>query len=68
MYVAYTTVDLHAQLSRFTVTGGGTTASLASEVVYWRGNQLQVFHHAINDVHIGPTASCGSASATTTLR
>jgi glucose/arabinose dehydrogenase len=54
IYVAYTTVDLHAQLSRFTVTGGGTTASLASEVVYWRGNQLQVFHHAINDVHIGP--------------
>ena len=54
MYVAYTTVDLHSQLSRFTVTGGGATASLASEVVYWRGNQLQVFHHAINDVHIGP--------------
>jgi glucose/arabinose dehydrogenase/regulation of enolase protein 1 (concanavalin A-like superfamily) len=54
MYVGYTTVDLHSQLSRFTVTGGGTTASLASEVVYWRGNQLQVFHHAINDVHIGP--------------
>jgi glucose/arabinose dehydrogenase/regulation of enolase protein 1 (concanavalin A-like superfamily) len=54
MYVGYTTVDKHAQLSRFTVTGGGTTASLASEVVYWRGDQLQVFHHAINDVHIGP--------------
>ena len=54
MYVAYTTVDLHAQLSRFTVTGSGTISSLASEVVYWRGNQLQVFHHAINDVHIGP--------------
>ena len=54
MYVAYTTVDLHSQLSRFTVTGGGTTASLASETVFWRGNQLQVFHHAINDVHIGP--------------
>jgi glucose/arabinose dehydrogenase len=54
MYVGYTTVDLHSQLSRFTVTGGGTTASLASEVVYWRGNQLQIFHHAINDVHIGP--------------
>ena len=54
MYVGYTTVDLHSQLSRFTVTGGGTTASMASEVVYWRGNQLQIFHHAINDVHIGP--------------
>ena len=54
MYVGYTTVDLHSQLSRFTVTGGGTTSSLASEVVYWRGNQLQIFHHAINDVHIGP--------------
>jgi glucose/arabinose dehydrogenase/regulation of enolase protein 1 (concanavalin A-like superfamily) len=54
LYVGYTTVDLHSQLSRFTVTGGGTTASLTSEVVYWRGDQLQIFHHAINDVHIGP--------------
>lgn len=54
MYVAYTTVDLHSQLSRFTVTGSGTISSLTSEVVYWRGNQLQIFHHAINDVHIGP--------------
>jgi glucose/arabinose dehydrogenase len=54
MYVAYTTPDEHSQLSRFTVTGGGTTASLASEVVYLRGNQLQAAHHAVNDVHIGP--------------
>ena len=54
VYVAYTTPDEHAQLSRFTVTGGGTTASLASEVVFWRGNQLQAAHHSINDVHIGP--------------
>jgi glucose/arabinose dehydrogenase/regulation of enolase protein 1 (concanavalin A-like superfamily) len=54
MYVAYTTPDEHSQLSRFTVTGGGTTASLTSEVVYMRGNQLQAAHHAVNDVHIGP--------------
>lgn len=54
MYVAYTTPDEHAQLSRFTITGGGTTASLASEVVFWRGNQLQAAHHSVNDVHIGP--------------
>jgi glucose/arabinose dehydrogenase len=61
MYVGYTTVDLHSQLSRFTVTGGGTTASLASEVVFWRGNQLQIFHHAINDVHIGPDGDLWAA-------
>jgi glucose/arabinose dehydrogenase len=54
MYVAYTTPDEHAQLSRFTVTGGGTTASLASEVVYMRGDELQSAHHSVNDVHIGP--------------
>ncbi len=54
MYVAYTTPDEHAQLSQFTITGGGTTGSLASEVVYMRGNELQSAHHSVNDVHIGP--------------
>jgi glucose/arabinose dehydrogenase len=54
MYLAYTTPDEHAQLSRFTITGGGTTGSPASEVVFWRGDQFQSAHHSINDVHIGP--------------
>jgi len=66
MYVAYTTPDEHAQLSRFTVAASGTSASLASEVVFWRGNQLQAAHHSINDVHIGPDGRLWSASATTT--
>ena len=52
MYVSYTTLDEHAQLSRFTVQNG--VASLASEVVYLKGNQLQNMHHSANDLHIGP--------------
>lgn len=40
------------QLSRFTVVGG--TASLASEKVYLRGNQVQNLHHAGNDLKVGP--------------
>ncbi|MDQ2715722.1 MAG: PQQ-dependent sugar dehydrogenase, partial [Chloroflexota bacterium] len=52
MYVSYTTLDEHAQLSRFTVQNG--VASLSSEVVYMKGNQLQNSHHSANDVHIGP--------------
>src|SRR5438876_1075767 len=52
MYVSYTTLDEHAQLSRFTVVND--TASLASEKVFLKGNQLQNPHHSANDVHIGP--------------
>lgn len=52
MYVSYTTLDEHAQLSRFTVQNG--TASLASEKVFLKGNQLQNAHHSANDLHIGP--------------
>jgi len=52
MYVSYTTLDEHAQLSRLTVVSG--TASLSSEVVYMKGNQLQNPHHSANDLHIGP--------------
>src|SRR6266571_1115371 len=52
MYVSYTTLDEHAQLSRFTVVND--TASLSSEVVYLKGDQLQNPHHSANDVHIGP--------------
>ncbi|MEO6891395.1 MAG: PQQ-dependent sugar dehydrogenase [Ktedonobacteraceae bacterium] len=52
MYVSYTTLDEHAQLSRFTVQNG--VANPASEVVYMKGNQLQNLHHSANDVHIGP--------------
>jgi glucose/arabinose dehydrogenase/regulation of enolase protein 1 (concanavalin A-like superfamily) len=52
LYVSYTTVDEHAQLSRLTVVNG--SASLASEVVYAKGNQLQNVHHSANDLHIGP--------------
>jgi glucose/arabinose dehydrogenase/regulation of enolase protein 1 (concanavalin A-like superfamily) len=51
-YVSYTTLDEHAQLSRFTVVND--TASLSSEKVYLKGNQLQNTHHSANDVHIGP--------------
>jgi glucose/arabinose dehydrogenase/regulation of enolase protein 1 (concanavalin A-like superfamily) len=54
MYVAWTTPDPLARLSRFTVTGGGTTASPASELILWHGNEIQAAHHSINDVHIGP--------------
>src|SRR5947209_15798879 len=52
MYVSYTTLDEHAQLSRLTVQND--TASLASEKVYLKGNQLQNPHHSANDLHIGP--------------
>jgi glucose/arabinose dehydrogenase/regulation of enolase protein 1 (concanavalin A-like superfamily) len=52
MYVSYTTTDEHAQLSRFTVVND--VASLSSEVVFMKGNQLQNNHHSANDLHIGP--------------
>src|SRR5437588_7691323 len=52
MYVSYTTLDEHAQLSRLTVQND--TASLSSERVYMKGNQLQNPHHSANDLHIGP--------------
>ncbi|MBV9615184.1 MAG: PQQ-dependent sugar dehydrogenase, partial [Ktedonobacteraceae bacterium] len=52
MYVSYTTVDEHAQLSRFTVQND--TINLATEKVYMKGNQLQNPHHSANDLHIGP--------------
>jgi len=52
MYVSYTTLDEHAQLSRLTVQND--TADLASEKVYLKGNQLQNAHHSANDLHIGP--------------
>jgi len=52
IYVSYTTLDEHAQLSRFTVQSGAL--NLASEVVYMKGNQLQNPHHSGNDLHIGP--------------
>jgi PKD repeat protein len=52
MYVSYTTLDEHAQLSRLTVQNG--TANLTSEVVYMKGNQLQNPHHGANDLYIGP--------------
>jgi glucose/arabinose dehydrogenase/regulation of enolase protein 1 (concanavalin A-like superfamily) len=52
MYISYTTLDEHAQLSRLTVQNG--TASLATEKVYVKGNQLQNSHHSANDLHIGP--------------
>jgi glucose/arabinose dehydrogenase/regulation of enolase protein 1 (concanavalin A-like superfamily) len=52
MYVSYTTLDEHAQLSRFTVQND--TLNLASEVVYLKGNQLQNPHHSGNDLHVGP--------------
>jgi len=52
MYVSYTTLDEHAQLSRLTVVNG--VANLASEVVYLKGNQYQNAHHSANDLHIGP--------------
>ncbi len=52
MYVSYTTLDEHAQLSRLTVQND--TADLASEKVFLTGNQLQNPHHSANDLHIGP--------------
>lgn len=52
IYVSYTTLDEHAQLSRITVQNG--VASLTSEHIIYRGNQLQNMHHSGNDLHIGP--------------
>jgi glucose/arabinose dehydrogenase/regulation of enolase protein 1 (concanavalin A-like superfamily) len=52
IYVSYTTLDEHAQLSRFTVQNGAI--NLSSEIVFMRGNQLQNPHHSGNDLHIGP--------------
>ena len=52
IYVSYTTVDEHSQLSRFTVQNGAINPS--SEVVFMRGNQLQNPHHPGNDLHVGP--------------
>jgi glucose/arabinose dehydrogenase/regulation of enolase protein 1 (concanavalin A-like superfamily) len=52
IYASYTTLDEHAQLSRFTVQND--TLNLASEVVYMKGNQLQNSHHSGNDLHVGP--------------
>jgi glucose/arabinose dehydrogenase/regulation of enolase protein 1 (concanavalin A-like superfamily) len=52
IYVSYTTVDEHSQLSRFTVQNGALNSS--SEVVFMRGNQLQNPHHPGNDLHVGP--------------
>ena len=52
MYVSYTTLDEHAQLSRLTVQND--TANLSTEKVYMKGNQLQNAHHSANDLHIGP--------------
>jgi glucose/arabinose dehydrogenase/regulation of enolase protein 1 (concanavalin A-like superfamily) len=52
LYVSYTTLDDHAQLSRLTVVNG--SANLNTEVVYARGNQAQNVHHSANDVRIGP--------------
>ena len=60
LYVSYTVPYTSAsgvaqqftQLSRLTVVGG--TASLASEKVYLRGNQVQNLHHAGNDLKVGP--------------
>jgi glucose/arabinose dehydrogenase/regulation of enolase protein 1 (concanavalin A-like superfamily) len=51
LYVSYTTLDEHAQLSRLTVVNG--TANLANEVVYAKGNQLQNVHHSANDLKVG---------------
>ncbi len=52
IYVSYTTLDEHAQLSRFTVQNDAI--NLSSEVVFMKGNQLQNPHHSANDLHIGP--------------
>ena len=52
LYVSYTTLDGHAQLSRLTVQND--TAALASERVLYKGNQLQNPHHGANTVRIGP--------------
>ncbi len=52
MYVSYTTLDEHAQLSRFTVQND--TINLTTEKVYAKGNQLQNSHHSANDLHVGP--------------
>ncbi len=51
MYISYTTLDEHAQLSRFTVQND--TINLSTEKVYMKGNQLQNAHHSANDLHIG---------------
>jgi len=52
LYISYTTLDEHAQLSRLTVVNG--IASQASEKIIMRGNQLQNVHHSANDLKIGP--------------
>jgi len=60
LYVSYTVpvtsssgvAQQFTQLSRFTVVG--ETASLTSEKIYLRGNQLQNLHHAGNDLKVGP--------------
>src|ERR1700730_5815203 len=52
MYVSYTTVDEHALLSRLTVQND--TASLLTEKIYMKGNQLQNPHHSANDLRVGP--------------
>ena len=52
LYVSYTTLDEHAQLSRLTVQND--VASLASEHVIMKGNQLQNPHHSANDLKVGP--------------
>ncbi|QNK81544.1 PQQ-dependent sugar dehydrogenase [Nakamurella sp. PAMC28650] len=60
LYVSYTApvtftsgvVHPLTQLSRFTVLNG--TASLASERIFLRGNQIQNLHHAGNDLKVGP--------------
>ena len=52
IYVSYTTVDEHAQLSRFTVQNDAI--NLSSEVLFMKGNQQQNPHHSANDLHIGP--------------
>ena len=52
IYVSYTTADVHAQLSRLTVQNG--TASLSTEKVLMKGDQMHNAFHSANDVHIGP--------------
>src|SRR5260221_1338678 len=46
MYVSYTTLSLHAQLS--CLNGQNDTASLASEKVHLNGTQLQNTHASVN--------------------
>ncbi len=51
LYVSYTTLDEHAILTRLTVKQD--VASLTSEKVLLKGNQLQNPHHSANDLKIG---------------